>query len=93
MACRNIELAQKSRDELVGKFKNASIHVEQLDVTDKTSIESFVKVVAEKYKVIDVLINNAGVATKGDAFDGEVANFTFATVFMRLCRISMELST
>lgn len=81
MACRNVELAQKSRDELVGKFKNASIHVEQLDVTDKTSIESFVKVVAEKYKVIDVLINNAGVATKGDAFDSEVANFTFATVF------------
>jgi hypothetical protein len=29
-----------------------------------------------------VLINNAGVAVKGDAFDEEVARFTFATVFI-----------
>lgn len=35
---------------------------------------------AEKYKTIDVLINNAGVARKGDEFNEEVATWTFATV-------------
>ena len=40
------------------------------------------KVVEEKYKKIDVLLNNAGVAAKGDAFDSDVANFTFGTVRM-----------
>lgn len=69
MACRNVELANKSRDELLARFNKAHIHVEQLDVTDKKSVEHFVKVVADKYKTIDVLINNAGVAVKGDAFD------------------------
>lgn len=53
----------------MGKYPNAKIHVEELDVSKKDSIESFVKVVADKYKTIDVLINNAGVAKKGDAFD------------------------
>ena len=69
MACRNKELASKSRDELIGKFPDAKIHVEELDVSNKNSIETFIKVVAEKYKAIDVLINNAGVAMKGDDFD------------------------
>mgnify|MGYP000901248975 CR=1 FL=1 len=69
MACRNKELAIKSRDELIGKYPNAKIHVEELDVSNKNSIQGFVNVVADKYKTIDVLINNAGVARKGDAFD------------------------
>lgn len=62
------------------RFANAHLNVEQLDVTDKSSIQNFVKVVAEKYKTIDVLINNAGVARKGAAFDEEVATWTLATV-------------
>jgi NADP-dependent 3-hydroxy acid dehydrogenase YdfG len=36
--------------------------------------------VKAKYHKIDVLVNNAGVAVKGDAFDSEVVKFTFATV-------------
>ena len=84
MACRNVELANKSRDELLEKFKDANIHVEHLDVTDKKSIQNFVQLVAEKYKTVDVLINNAGVARKGDEFNEEVAQWTFATVHLLL---------
>jgi NADP-dependent 3-hydroxy acid dehydrogenase YdfG len=80
MACRNVELANKSRDELLSRFKDAHIHVEQLDVSDNKSIHNFVQTVADKYKTIDVLINNAGVARKGDEFNEEVATWTFATV-------------
>jgi NADP-dependent 3-hydroxy acid dehydrogenase YdfG len=36
--------------------------------------------IKQKYQHIDVLVNNAGVAAKGDAFDVDVYNFTFSTV-------------
>ena len=62
------------------RFPNAKIHAEQLDVSNSESIDAFVKLAEEKYKTIDVLINNAGVAAKGDAFDSDVAQMTFSTV-------------
>ena len=49
-------------------------------MSDSASIDAFINVVKDKYKKIDVVINNAGVAAKGDAFDSEVVKFTFATV-------------
>ena len=45
------------------------------------------KVVGEKYKKVDVLVNNAGVAVM-DALLSEVVDFTFNTVSYGLCRIS-----
>lgn len=84
MACRNMELANKAKDELKGRFPNAELHTESLDVTKADSIQNFINTVAEKYKQIDVLINNAGVAAKGDAFDKEVLDFTFGTVTLLL---------
>ena len=54
--------------------------LEQLDISDSKSIDAFLPRVQEKYKHIDVLINNAGVAAKGDSFDSEVFNMTFRTV-------------
>ena len=54
--------------------------MEKLDVSDAKSREDFVAVVKAKYGQIHVLVNNAGVAAKGDAFDSEVVSFTFQTV-------------
>ena len=81
MACRNMELANKSRDQLKARFPNANLQTEQLDVTDDKSVDDFIKMVGEKYEKIDVLINNAGVATKGDSWGPDVVDFTFKTVF------------
>ena len=49
-------------------------------MSDAKSIEAFIPLVKEKYHYIDVLVNNAGVAAKGDAFDVDVFDYTFATV-------------
>ena len=49
------------------------------------------KVVGEKYKKVDVLVNNAGVAVT-DIFSSEVVEFTFNTVSSGPCRISMARS-
>ena len=82
MACRNVELAAKSRDELAAKFPKASIHVEQLDVSKSDSIKAFAEKIKDKYHNIDVLLNNAGMAFKGDAFGPEVVKETFQTVIL-----------
>jgi carbonyl reductase 1 len=65
--------------------------LEKLDLSDFESIEDFVALIKQKYGKIDVLVNNAGVAAKGDAFDSEVVKFTFQTVNGHIFRISMEL--
>lgn len=50
-------------------------------MSNNDSIAKFVNVIKEKYtQKIDVLLNNAGVAVKGDAFDTDVFDFTFKTV-------------
>lgn len=69
MAVRNIQLGESSRKELLGKYPQASVTVERLDLEDNNSIDEFVGVVKGKYGHIDVLVNNAGIAAKGDAFD------------------------
>ena len=77
MACRSRERAEATRTELIGRFPNAHLNVEELDVSKPESVESFVNMVKDKYKHIDVLVNNAGCAAKGDAFDLDVVKFTF----------------
>jgi NADP-dependent 3-hydroxy acid dehydrogenase YdfG len=74
---------------LKAQHPNAHIHVEKLDVSDTKSIDSFLEVIKNKYKVIDVLVNNAGVAVKGDSFDLEGVKWTFQTVSIPIFRISM----
>ena len=38
MACRNVELANKAKSEILAKHPDSKIHVEQLDVSDPKSI-------------------------------------------------------
>ena len=41
MACRNVELGEKSREEIKAKHADASVQLEKLDVSDSKSIDSF----------------------------------------------------
>ena len=66
--------------------------MEKLDVSDFQSIDNFINVIKDKYGKIHVLVNNAGVAAKGDAFDADIIRWTFQTVKYLLFRISMGLS-
>jgi NAD(P)-dependent dehydrogenase (short-subunit alcohol dehydrogenase family) len=73
LACRSLENAEKAKLELaaLGSAKG-KIETAQLDVSSSESIKNFV---AERQALktrIDVLINNAGMAFKGDAFDDNV---------------------
>eukprot|EP01113_Clastostelium_recurvatum_P025574 TRINITY_DN3077_c0_g1_i2.p1 TRINITY_DN3077_c0_g1~~TRINITY_DN3077_c0_g1_i2.p1 ORF type:complete len:295 (-),score=53.87 TRINITY_DN3077_c0_g1_i2:34-918(-) len=55
----------------------ATLSYHQLDITDEGSIISMRDYLKEKHSHgIDILINNAGVATKGSNFDADVVKFT-----------------
>ena len=80
MAVRNPTLGQDSKAQILKKFPQASLSLEQLDVSDSKSIDAFIDRVKQNYKQIHALINNAGVAAKGDDFDSNVYNMTMNTV-------------
>lgn len=67
MACRNTTAGQKEAlDEIQRSSSvpaNGSLSLLQLDVTDEASIAAAVKSVEAEFGRLDVLINNAGVAS------------------------------
>lgn len=66
MACRNLELANQARKQIVVKYQveESKLDIIQLDIGDTKSIDSFVKTFAAKWRKADILVNNAGIAFK-----------------------------
>lgn len=60
---------------------NSTIDVIELDVSETKSIDKFIDEFKSRFGTADVLLNNAGMAFKGDAFDRNVVDTTFQTNF------------
>jgi len=75
LTSRNVELGLKA----VADLALPNVSYMQLDICDKSSIQKFTEDFKQKYSNIDVLINNAAIAFKGDRFDSEVASITVNT--------------
>jgi len=65
--------------------------LERLDISSSASIDQFISVAKEKYKSIDILINNAGIGKTDDSFNSKVLSLLLATVIKILARISTGL--
>lgn len=61
MACRNLNKANKVKEEILKEVKSAKIDILELDLSDFNSIDSFNAELRKKYTHIDILVNNAGV--------------------------------
>jgi len=83
MAVRSLSNGEKAVKNLSSSIPDAQerIKVEELDVSDPKSISHFVSNISKKFGKVDALINNAGMAFKGDAFDSRVVQETFQTNF------------
>ncbi|CAK1540947.1 unnamed protein product [Leptosia nina] len=62
MACRNMELAEKVKDEIVKETDNTKVIVKKLDLSSFASIRAFAEDVNKSETKLDVLIHNAGYA-------------------------------
>eukprot|EP01083_Nonionella_stella_P228711 810324_1 len=62
------------------RFKDVkNIDFIEIDVTNKDSVKKAAEQIKQKYQKIDTLVNNAGMAFKGNAFDINVVNTTLQT--------------
>jgi NAD(P)-dependent dehydrogenase (short-subunit alcohol dehydrogenase family) len=80
LGARNVERGEAAASELGGKFV-------QLDVTDDSSVETALGVIAENEGHLDVLINNAGISSTADV-TGSVALTVFDTNAIGLIRVT-----
>jgi len=51
----------------------------ELDISDNKSIDNFANHFLKSKRAVDILINNAGIASKGDAINEQIARQTFQT--------------
>ena len=80
LGARDIERGEAAASELGGQFV-------QLDVTDDSSVETALGVVAKNEGHLDVLVNNAGISTTADV-TGPVALKVFDTNAIGLIRVT-----
>jgi NAD(P)-dependent dehydrogenase (short-subunit alcohol dehydrogenase family) len=80
VGARNAERGEAAAAALGGRFV-------QLDVTDDSSVEAALGVIARREGRLDVLVNNAGISATGD-FTGPVALDVFDTNVIGIVRVT-----
>ena len=80
LGARNAERGEAAASALGGRFV-------QLDVTEDSSVEAALGVIAEREGHLDVLVNNAGISTTGDV-TGPIALKVFDTNAIGLIRVT-----
>jgi len=68
-----------------------NIEYAPLDLTEPSSAARLASWLKDRHKGIDILINNAGMAWKGDAFDENVARTTLGTNYFGTLSVMQEL--
>ncbi|XP_030204547.1 retinol dehydrogenase 12 [Gadus morhua] len=61
MACRDMERAEESKEDILADTGNENITIRRLDLSDTKSIRAFAEVTNREEKQVDILINNAGI--------------------------------
>ena len=87
LAAQGVTAVLASRDAARGAAAAAAlsaelgrpVHSVQLDVTDAESIRRCAEDVRQRFSGVDILLNNAGIAFKGNTFDAQSARATLAT--------------
>lgn len=62
LACRNVEAAEKVKEEIIAETKNENVIVSELDLSSFDSIRKFAAKINATENRLDVLLHNAGYA-------------------------------
>lgn len=62
LCARRFDRLEQLRDDLLSQNSGLDIHIFQLDVRDRHAVEQAMRTLPDKWKGIDVLINNAGLS-------------------------------
>lgn len=61
LTSRSLEKGEAAKAEILKKFPDGKIEVMQLDLGDLQSVKEFAAAYKKKYRLLDILLNNAGV--------------------------------
>jgi NAD(P)-dependent dehydrogenase (short-subunit alcohol dehydrogenase family) len=78
MVCRNLERAEKARQEIIAKTNNEQIDIFLCDFAEQKQITQLAQQVGEQYEKIDILINNAGLIGNQRELTPDGLELTFA---------------
>mmetsp|Transcript_10778 Transcript_10778/g.17658 ORF Transcript_10778/g.17658 Transcript_10778/m.17658 type:complete len:397 (+) Transcript_10778:76-1266(+) len=72
MACRTRRTAEQARESIIKSTGNEKVEIMDIDLSDFSSVRSFVTQLQKSYETIDILINNAGIMlpTRRETKDG-----------------------
>eukprot|EP00128_Syssomonas_multiformis_P010044 Colp12_sorted_trinity150504_noHs@30346 len=79
MVCRNKELGEEARREIVEATKNEDVHLHILDMSQPLDVIHFVDEFLQKNEKLDVLVNNAGVMLHKRELNSEGFELNFST--------------
>lgn len=77
LACRNLEKGEEAKNKILKSGPKGKISAMQLDLSDLSSVNSFVATYKKAYQKLDILLNNAGIMmtpyfTTKDGFEGQL---------------------
>ncbi len=61
MACRNLEKAEKAKQNILKEFPTANLTIQEIDLKSLKSVRTFAEKYLAEHKELDLLINNAGI--------------------------------
>jgi NAD(P)-dependent dehydrogenase (short-subunit alcohol dehydrogenase family) len=69
LALSDIDAEGLERTADLVRAQGAQPHLRRLDVTDRADVMAYAEEVAERYGVVNLVVNNAGIALTGDVLD------------------------
>lgn len=61
MACRNLEKAEKAKNDILFRVPSARLEIIHLDLMDLSSVRKFAEEFKSRYQKLNILVNNAGI--------------------------------
>lgn len=82
LACRNLQSAEEAMSKMQKNGGKGSLEVDLLDLSSLESVKFFADKFLKEHNRLDVLVNNAGVATPPEAETAEGFELQFGTNFL-----------
>ncbi|MBC7305003.1 MAG: SDR family NAD(P)-dependent oxidoreductase [Nocardia sp.] len=82
LACRNQDRASAAREDILASVPEADIVVVPLDTSSLASVAACAQLIRQRWPVIDLLINNAGVMAREHAYTVDGFETDFGTNFL-----------